>query len=200
MNWTATYRSDSVLNTPYEKFSVYKNLEKLPSVPAINYAFSKTKLISWFVSNCDGTNGRTEYVKELQKYAKVDVHGECGPLTCSRLSNSCFEMLETDYKFYLAFENSNCRDYITEKFFVNALGLVILFLQNNFHIFGLIFGVLRYSISLCSKNILNNANISSTLPRLHLHQPFFNFLIFVFLNILKKTKKKHHLISIVVSC
>jgi hypothetical protein len=33
-------------------------------------------------------------------------------------------MLDEDYKFYLAFENSNCKDYITEKFFVNGLGYV----------------------------------------------------------------------------
>ena len=30
-------------------------------------------------------------------------------------------MLDTHYKFYLAFENSNCQDYISEKFFVNGL-------------------------------------------------------------------------------
>ena len=30
-------------------------------------------------------------------------------------------MLQKKYKFYLAFENSNCRHYITEKFFYNAL-------------------------------------------------------------------------------
>lgn len=35
-------------------------------------------------------------------------------------------MLERDYKFYLAFENSNCRDYITEKFFETGLGHSIL--------------------------------------------------------------------------
>ena len=45
----------------------------------------------------------------------------CGDMKCSKLSQSkCMEMLARDYKFLLAFENSNCVDYITEKFF-NAL-------------------------------------------------------------------------------
>lgn len=35
-------------------------------------------------------------------------------------------MLHKDYKFYLAFENANCRHYITEKLFENALGRNIL--------------------------------------------------------------------------
>lgn len=55
-------------------------------------------------------------------FLKVDIYGACGNFKCSRsTSDLCFELLDNDYKFYLAFENSNCKDYITEKFFVNAL-------------------------------------------------------------------------------
>lgn len=35
-------------------------------------------------------------------------------------------MFEADYKFYLAFENVNCKEYITEEFYKNALSYNIL--------------------------------------------------------------------------
>ena len=46
----------------------------------------------------------------------MDVYGKCGPLDCPP-PGDCYSLLDTSYKFYLAFENSLCRDYVTEKFY-----------------------------------------------------------------------------------
>ena len=87
----------------------------------LDYALNKTKKVAWFVSNCEAKNGRLDYARQLGKYIQVDIYGACGTKQCPRNSDNCYEMLNTDYKFYLAFENSNCIDYITEKFYVNGL-------------------------------------------------------------------------------
>ena len=51
----------------------------------------------------------------------MDIYGKCGNLTCQQQDGNCLNMLANDYKFYLAFENSNCKDYISEKFYINGL-------------------------------------------------------------------------------
>lgn len=91
------------------------------------------------------------YARELSKYIQVDIYGTCGSLRCPRSqSQACFDMLDEDYKFYLAFENSNCKDYITEKFFVNGLG------YDTFHIL-----ICRY----CTRAQLGTAaDTNSNLP------------------------------------
>ena len=121
-NWTATYRSDSTVVAPYERWQLYnENIKRLPTMR--NFAANKTKQVAWFVSNCGARNGRLAYARELAKYISVDIYGACGSKRCPRaMGNKCFSMLDKDYKFYLAFENSNCQDYITEKFYVNGLG------------------------------------------------------------------------------
>uniref|UniRef100_A0A1A9WE13 Fucosyltransferase n=1 Tax=Glossina brevipalpis TaxID=37001 RepID=A0A1A9WE13_9MUSC len=126
INWTATYRRDSDIVAPYEKWEYYDNhIQQIGQDR--NYASNKTKRVAWFVSNCGARNGRLQYAHELGKYIDVDIYGACGNYKCSRVTpDKCFDMLDRDYKFYLAFENSNCKDYITEKFFVNALSRNIL--------------------------------------------------------------------------
>jgi alpha-1,3-fucosyltransferase len=72
----------------------------------------KTKMVTWFVGNCITKIRREEYVRQLSQYVPVDIFGRCAkdcPMNCD-------EMIRTNYKFYLAFENSWCPDYITEKF------------------------------------------------------------------------------------
>ncbi|CAC5391957.1 E2.4.1.214 [Mytilus coruscus] len=120
-NWTATYRHDSIIVAPYEKM-VPHDPDVITKKQDKNYAVGKTKKVAWFVSNCGARNGRRQYADELGKYIQVDIYGACGPNKCPRHNaEHCFNMLDKDYKFYLSFENSNCRDYITEKFFVNGL-------------------------------------------------------------------------------
>ena len=121
-NWTATYRSDSTIVAPYGKWQYYNN--KVRQLPLKrNYLANKTKSVAWFVSNCETENERMEYAKELSKHIQVDIYGPCGSDTCSkhRDEKECFKTLDKDYRFYLSFENSNCKEYITEKFFRNAL-------------------------------------------------------------------------------
>ncbi|CAH1788859.1 unnamed protein product, partial [Owenia fusiformis] len=50
-------------------------------------------------------------------YIKVDIYGKCGTRICPR---NCLEFLGVRYKFYLAFENADCQDYVTEKVWRNS--------------------------------------------------------------------------------
>ncbi|XP_013385387.1 alpha-(1,3)-fucosyltransferase C-like [Lingula anatina] len=117
-NWTMTYTKDSDIYSPYAQ--VMSNdgyTSRLPREQILSIARKKSKLVAWMVSHCSTQSRREEYVKELQKYIPVDVYGKCGPLVCKRGDSRCSEMLNTDYKFYLAFENGLSKDYVTEKFF-----------------------------------------------------------------------------------
>ncbi|XP_069169702.1 alpha-(1,3)-fucosyltransferase C-like [Procambarus clarkii] len=75
-------------------------------------------MAAWFVSHCDAISGREQLVATLRRWVEVDQYGRCGGLSCSlHQSDKCDLLLNTHYKFYLSFENSLCRDYVTEKFF-----------------------------------------------------------------------------------
>ncbi|CAL4155055.1 unnamed protein product, partial [Meganyctiphanes norvegica] len=97
--------------------------------PAKDYYWSGknlTMMVAWMASKTQTKSRRETYVKELKKYIKVDVYGKLGNFKCGK-SNTMINSEEwkldectqktNQYMFYLAFENSICRDYATEKFY-----------------------------------------------------------------------------------
>ncbi|XP_074658513.1 glycoprotein 3-alpha-L-fucosyltransferase A-like [Tubulanus polymorphus] len=126
LNWTSNYRRDSTIPIPYGLFVRFNESVRF-KIPNRNYASGKTKKVAWFVSNCNEKNDRRKLAKELSKHIDVDVYGMCGPFKCPvNEMERCLDLLDAKYKFYLAFENSNCREYITEKFFENGLSRNVL--------------------------------------------------------------------------
>ncbi|KAK2165488.1 hypothetical protein LSH36_49g00036 [Paralvinella palmiformis] len=83
----------------------------------LDQVLKKSKMVAWFVSNCQAPSARIEYVRRLAQHVDVDVYGKCGNLTCEMGNGSCLNQVKRTYMFYLAFENSFCRDYATEKVF-----------------------------------------------------------------------------------
>ncbi|KAK6172728.1 hypothetical protein SNE40_016331 [Patella caerulea] len=112
-NRTFTYRVDSDKFSPYGLYRLRKEPLK-KNITAIMKL--KSKLVSIFSSNCGVPSEREKYISLLRKYIPVDFYGRCGNLTCKK-SHDCFISNAKIYKFYLSFENSLCRDYVSEKFF-----------------------------------------------------------------------------------
>ena len=123
INWTVSYRRDSTVAISYGKFARKTNANSSEQI--VDYGAGKTKQVAWLVSNCHAKNNRLKYAHELAKYIDVDIYGACGSLTCNRTGpESCHDLLVKKYRFFLAFENSNCKDYITEKLYHHALEYV----------------------------------------------------------------------------
>ena len=77
------------------------------------------------MSNCETSSRREDYIREMMKFVRIDIFGNCNgyfknskQLPCQNDENfeACFIELVNTYKFYLAFENSLCDDYVTEKY------------------------------------------------------------------------------------
>jgi len=113
-NWTMTIRRDSD-STTYNGF--IKNISRADDIQNLKELWkTKDKEAAWFVSNCGGQSKRKDYAKALAKYINIDIYGSCGNFKCPRhKEEECFNNLKKRYKLYMAFENSLCFDYITEK-------------------------------------------------------------------------------------
>jgi hypothetical protein len=107
MNWSSLYQLDS--DIPYGALITQRNEVKMGYESAFNV---KIKTALWFVSNCQVSSEKRLYVNEMIRYGfDIDILGGCGPDG----RRTKFELTILMYKFYLAFENSLCNDYITEK-------------------------------------------------------------------------------------
>ncbi|XP_040574510.1 alpha-(1,3)-fucosyltransferase C [Lepeophtheirus salmonis] len=128
-NWTMTYRSDSDFYLPYGRIVKVKEhtSDPIELKQLIEKFGKKNKYIAkrknepqaaWFVSHCATMARRELYAKALGRSYPLHIYGKCGKYKCDRGNETfCYQMLEENYKYYLSFENSICKDYVTEKFF-----------------------------------------------------------------------------------
>jgi hypothetical protein len=68
------------------------------------------------VNNCYSQNNREDYIERLNSIMPVTRIGYCSRNKCQRTRYECLNELADIHLFDLAFENSLCNDYVTEKY------------------------------------------------------------------------------------
>ncbi|PIK48646.1 putative fucosyltransferase-like protein, partial [Apostichopus japonicus] len=127
-NITLTYLSDSDIVVPYGVFTPFKSTTKKKKKKQLK---DSPSLINWAAKqNQECLMGCVElyhvfvdrlgFVKHLSTYLPVDMFGKCGNLSCRKEKKDHCEKVFSQYKFYLALENTPCREYITEKVWHNS--------------------------------------------------------------------------------
>ncbi|WAR20664.1 FUCTC-like protein, partial [Mya arenaria] len=116
-NWTWNYRPSADIFMPSGRVS--KRLKPLSKDYSMIFQ-RKNKFAAWAVSHCNAHSLRDKFVTQMNMYLQngsIDIFGKCGRFKISKSELS--SLLNYDYKFYLAFENAFCDDYVTEKIFAN---------------------------------------------------------------------------------
>ena len=118
-DWTMTYKHSSDIWLPYFRYYPFKEANKTLHT---DYAKTKKGLIAWLASDCGKMRERV--VHELQQILPVQVGGHCSVRFSNKLD--CLNDEECNakirrFKFYLAFENALCDDYVTEKYWYRAI-------------------------------------------------------------------------------
>ena len=120
INWTMSHIREADIWFPFGeivsgKFKGGFNSQK-------NYLRNKTKSVAAMMSNC--LPHRMNFVSALAKHIDVDVFGGCGTKeVCWYRNCSGDHQRFKPYKFYLALENSFCRDYVTGNLYWSGLQL-----------------------------------------------------------------------------
>ncbi|XP_051510818.1 4-galactosyl-N-acetylglucosaminide 3-alpha-L-fucosyltransferase 9-like [Myxocyprinus asiaticus] len=106
-NLTLNYRQDADIQVPYGSIVSVGEGEDFV-LPA------KTKLVCWIVSNWNPDHARVKYYNELSKHIEIHTYGQA--FADYIVDKDFFSTIAT-CKFYLSFENSIHKDYITEKLY-----------------------------------------------------------------------------------
>uniref|UniRef100_A0A8C7JTX0 Fucosyltransferase n=1 Tax=Oncorhynchus kisutch TaxID=8019 RepID=A0A8C7JTX0_ONCKI len=113
-NLTMTYRADSDIFLPYG----YLVPRLHPQANSPHTRPRRPHLLAWVISNWSESQARVAYYRRLVNYVDVDVFGRAGvPLP----EDSTVVRTVRRYLFYLALENSQHPDYITEKLWNSLL-------------------------------------------------------------------------------
>ena len=112
-NLTSSYRLDSNIPVPYGYLTQLTPQDESFKLP------EKDKLVCWVVTNWNPQFKRVQLYEEMKNHIKIEVYGRAFN---RHLSGDEYNRLLPSCKFYLAWENSIYRDYMTEKLF-NAMSV-----------------------------------------------------------------------------
>lgn len=111
-NWTVSYRNYSTILFPYGQYKVRTSDTNLKPVSL----GGKNLTLFAIISNCYDAGKRFKLIEEIKNHLQVDIYGRCG-MKCISKEGQCLPAeLMSRYKFRIAFENSHCRNYVTEKY------------------------------------------------------------------------------------
>ncbi|PAV83196.1 hypothetical protein WR25_16583 [Diploscapter pachys] len=125
-NWTATFVHDSDVVAKYGGYFMKTTQAEAKGFKIQRFFVDERRFVKknsgvfWLVSNCKTESEREMAIAELGKYIDVKYAGKCandveGKSLCP-LGDPCNSIFES-YPFYVAIENTVCKDYITEKLF-----------------------------------------------------------------------------------
>lgn len=112
-NMTISYRRDADVYAPYGELQPRRD----EGQPVEGAPPNKTVFACWVVSNYQNHHKRTKVYQELKALIPIQVYGQWSKISLS--SENLLPTINRCY-FYLAFENSQFKDYITEKLWNNA--------------------------------------------------------------------------------
>ncbi|XP_061779527.1 alpha-(1,3)-fucosyltransferase 7-like [Nerophis lumbriciformis] len=111
-NLTVNFRRDADVSIPYGRL-----LPQDSKTPMENIQWKKTDLVCWVVRNYQESYKRSQVYKELSAVVRVKVYGLWANVPLA--PKDLLPTLSRCY-FYLAFENTIAKDYISEKLWRNA--------------------------------------------------------------------------------